>query len=286
VNTQDRVGWTPLHIACCEGGIETVQVLLDAGADASRAAANGSTPLHVAARNRHAAAVRLLVAAGVDLAALDQVGATPLHVVAEHIGDAELVAAMLRAVERRASCADASTSADVPDPAELLARRDAAGWQPLHCAVHAGRWDAVRLLLDAGAAAADTGTPAGACPVAALNALQLACYCGHEGLAWRLLEGGYEAATAGPRARTALHYAALGPLQHSEPWLFSIQPLDPTRVVPPSAIRSSRAPREVVAALAPFLMASLACVQHGGSAMVRLTGPGRGGGVELGEPAD
>ena len=287
VNAQDRVGWTPLHIACCEGDVAVVQNLIDHGADVTIPATNGSTPLHVAARNHHSAVVRLLVAAGLELSGTDQVGATALHVVAEHIADVELMRYLLQSSPREEPGAESrnvdavtsmSTSKLLTSRTAVLSMRDIAGWQPLHCTIHAGRWDVVQLMLAAGAQAVDMqnddvragNNKANAPGALYLNALHLACYCGHEHLVWRLIQAGYESHARGPLGRTPLHYAALGPLQHTEPWLFSIQPLDPSRVIPPCAIRSKKLKREVEAAMSPFFMCVMACVQHGASLGVRL----------------
>ncbi len=77
---------TPLHYACAGGpGLpswnpkaqaETIQALLDAGADPN-VAAKGVTPLHSAVRNRCALAVETLIKGGANPALKNKSGSTP-----------------------------------------------------------------------------------------------------------------------------------------------------------------------------------------------------------------
>jgi ankyrin repeat protein len=75
---------TLLHKAAkADSGAACVQVLLDAGADASAKDLSGSTPLHVAARANAAAVAKALLAKGADIDAVDDDGSTALHVAAQ-----------------------------------------------------------------------------------------------------------------------------------------------------------------------------------------------------------
>jgi ankyrin repeat protein len=142
------------------------------------------------------------------------------------------------------------TTAPLPSPlpsipeatAALLSSRDKVGWQPLHHAVHSGCWRTVHLLVQCwGANEFDVGGSLGqtSSHPLFLNALQLACYLGSVRIVWLLLVSLYDVRAAGPHGRNILHYISLGPLQGTEPWLFSTQPLDAVRVLPPAAIQST-----------------------------------------------
>jgi ankyrin repeat protein len=54
-------GFSPLHSACADGNIDTVQTLLVSGADVNVTSATGSTPLHLACYKGYTDVVELLV---------------------------------------------------------------------------------------------------------------------------------------------------------------------------------------------------------------------------------
>jgi ankyrin repeat protein len=224
----------------------------------------GRFALHAARSGMRAAALELLRKGHVLSACAGPV----LHAACAR-GDFQLVNYVLRAVVWAAEDAPVpypDTSAPplppykVPEAAaKLLRRRDPAGWQPLHCAVHSGCWRTVQLLVQAwGAKDIDyapapvpvPGTPPATMRALAsaadaqpqprhLNALHLAGYLGSVRIVWLLLVSLYDVRAAGPHGRTLLHYVGLGPLQGTEPWLFSTRPLDADRVVPPCAVQST-----------------------------------------------
>merc|ERR1711988_1205434 len=72
-----RRGRTPLHSATLGGAMDTMQLLLDNGANVNAAAAGGGTPLHYAARYGRLGAATLLLRAGADASAQDRSGDTP-----------------------------------------------------------------------------------------------------------------------------------------------------------------------------------------------------------------
>ena len=77
-------GSTPLHQAAFYGRNFVVQILLNMGADLSKADIFGSTPLHWAAgglRVTHKKVVRVLLDAGADPNKTNSCGRTPLHMV-------------------------------------------------------------------------------------------------------------------------------------------------------------------------------------------------------------
>lgn len=82
-NSTDRSWGTPLLWAAMEGHIETIEVLLTAGAQINARNAWNRTPLHVAARFGHVCVVRLLIDRGADKEARRDTNETPLHFAVE-----------------------------------------------------------------------------------------------------------------------------------------------------------------------------------------------------------
>lgn len=91
-------GFTALHLAAFFRQPEAVGRLLEAGADPSALARNGSElrPLHSAAASGELESVRLLLDAGADPNAAQAGGFTPLHAAARH-GHEEMAAVLLGA---------------------------------------------------------------------------------------------------------------------------------------------------------------------------------------------
>ena len=84
--------------------LETVRLLLDAGAEIEAADKNGATALHRAVRTRCAAAVRCLLDAGADPVVRNKPGSTPFHLAVQNTGRggsgaAEAVAAQRLIIE-------------------------------------------------------------------------------------------------------------------------------------------------------------------------------------------
>ena len=91
-------GVTALFMASKNGHAETVEVLLEHGAevDAKTTGKGSLTPLFIAAQQGHAAVVSLLLGAGADREMRAENGASPLDV-AQHFGHGEVAAALASA---------------------------------------------------------------------------------------------------------------------------------------------------------------------------------------------
>lgn len=72
-------GITALILATREGGLESMKVLLDAGAPINQPSANGNTALIVAAMNGNAATINYLLERGADVNLANLTGWTPLY---------------------------------------------------------------------------------------------------------------------------------------------------------------------------------------------------------------
>ena len=66
--------------------VDSIQLLLDAGAEINAEDQNGATPLHRAVRTRCAAAVRYLLRAGGDPTLKNKSGSTPFHLAVQNTG--------------------------------------------------------------------------------------------------------------------------------------------------------------------------------------------------------
>jgi ankyrin repeat protein len=78
-----RVGPTMLHDAALKGHLESMQVLLENGADVKALNSEGATALHDAALGGHTGAASLLLGRGAEIDARDGAhGATPLFLAA------------------------------------------------------------------------------------------------------------------------------------------------------------------------------------------------------------
>ncbi len=84
-----------LHSAVASRSLETVRLLLDAGAPVNTKQQQGWTPLHAAVHNGHAEMVRLLVGHGADPAVPNDAGTTAAGMAAEQ-GSGEILAALKR----------------------------------------------------------------------------------------------------------------------------------------------------------------------------------------------
>ncbi len=96
MNTRDKHGRTPLHLAAEKGETEKVRELIKAGAEIEAQNKYGSTPLHEAAWRGQTETALALIKAGAEIEAQDSVGQTPLHYAAWN-GSPETALALLKA---------------------------------------------------------------------------------------------------------------------------------------------------------------------------------------------
>lgn len=85
VNVYAYDGWTPLHLAAFFGRRETIDRLLNAGADLQAISRNAlkNTALHAAIAGGHADVALMLIEGGARVNVADAGGHTPLHIAAE-----------------------------------------------------------------------------------------------------------------------------------------------------------------------------------------------------------
>ncbi len=81
--------------------VETIQCLLDAGADIQAQDKNGASPLHRAVRTRCAAAVKCLLERGGDARLKNKSGSTPFHLAVQNTGRGGTGAEVARASQRQ-----------------------------------------------------------------------------------------------------------------------------------------------------------------------------------------
>ena len=79
-NVTDEHGNTPLHCAARGGHVESMLLLLEAGAEKDPPGNQSATPLLVAAEKGHLHVVRHLVEVGADKDHAENSGATPLYI--------------------------------------------------------------------------------------------------------------------------------------------------------------------------------------------------------------
>ncbi|KAL0264072.1 hypothetical protein SLS55_000016 [Diplodia seriata] len=95
VNLKGFLGWTALHNCCAEGHTETIELLLEKGANVVVTDEAGWTPLHHAAHGGHLAAVGLLLKYQKDLDhKTNSSGGTALHIAAQN-GFARIVSKLI-----------------------------------------------------------------------------------------------------------------------------------------------------------------------------------------------
>lgn len=165
-NVVNKIGLTPLHFAALSGALESIQLLLEAGAklEARSTEMHWMAPLHLAAHNGHFDAVRVLVEAG---AVKDQLatifGCTPMYYAAQQ-GHLDIVQWF---VEVGACIGPFALSGITPFHGaaegghldimhfllECRAKVDSkdAQFSPLYMAAHSGHLHIVRFLVESGA---------------------------------------------------------------------------------------------------------------------------------------
>ncbi|XP_075892170.1 ankyrin repeat and protein kinase domain-containing protein 1 isoform X2 [Nelusetta ayraudi] len=185
VNCKTAGGYTPLIIAVLQRLHDIVSLLLERGADTNQTDDDQWTALHFAAQNGDNRAARLLLDKATAVDVQEKVGWTPLHLACQN--GHETVARLL-------------LSRQSEEPA--LGQREAQGRTPLHLAAAYGHMDIVKLLLSQGAkpnvADSSLSTP-----------LHLSAEDGHNRVVRQLLKSGAAVDAANGKGLTSLHLAAL-----------------------------------------------------------------------------
>jgi uncharacterized protein len=117
VKTQSSDGFTPLHLACFFGQLETAEVLIQQEADVNAVSPSRIAVIHSAAASRNAAIVKLVLQAGANPNLQQQGGYTALHEAAMH-NSVERARALLEAGADRAIRSDDGVTA-----AEMAAQK-------------------------------------------------------------------------------------------------------------------------------------------------------------------
>ena len=180
VKVRDAAGSTLLHQAAGFGTLETMKLLLDAGAEVNTANRRRSMPLHWALHDE--AKVRLLLSRGAAVNAKQVDGRTPLYIAAS-LGNAVSLVKLLLENGANASLATAN------------------GMTPLMAAAVRGDVETLTLLVDK---KADVNTKNGA----GETALMFAATNGSPAAVGFLLDHGADAAIRSKRSETALGNAA------------------------------------------------------------------------------
>jgi len=96
--------WTALHLACRDGRLEIIKLLVAHKANVDARDCLGQTPLHRAAHWGQTAIVRYLISVGADFTALDQLFQSPEELARNHgfPETAEVIQKSIRSLERRA----------------------------------------------------------------------------------------------------------------------------------------------------------------------------------------
>jgi ankyrin repeat protein len=129
-NFRGRDGWSALHWAAEESHFEVVQLLLEAGANVNAVSSYGTAPLHCAANGGRVSIVNLLLQERADPLRITCHGWTALHHAA-FMGHSHVVQRLLEDERIRVSAA----------------QQDNHGWSVLHLAVHSRDLTTIDILL-------------------------------------------------------------------------------------------------------------------------------------------
>lgn len=123
----DSNGWTAIHHASYNGDLQSVNLLMNQGANINAFSNQFNTPLHFAALNNHRSVMASLIAAGANKEARDEHKCTPLHSACRK-GSQDCLELLLR------------------EGSDIMAL-DNRQWSPLHYASYNGHPKAVNTLL-------------------------------------------------------------------------------------------------------------------------------------------
>jgi len=225
-----------LHVACESGYLQTVQALINAGAEVNAPGSDGKTPLHIASQFGHVNIISELLNSSALPDAVDSKKSTPLHegcrwqqpqaverLLEEEVdvGEADglsMTPVHIAAVTGRVDIVNillAPTSEARKQNLAVLVRQDHSGSTPLHLSAIGVHKEVVRRLLELGAtdgkAKAETAIEdkMGNVP------LHLAAQKGNMGIVKLLLDADPDQiSSANGRGSTPLHLAILG--NHTE----------------------------------------------------------------------
>ncbi|KAM9359477.1 ankyrin repeat and protein kinase domain-containing protein 1 [Symphorus nematophorus] len=177
-------GYTPLIIAVVHRIHDIISLLLDHGADANQGDEDQWTALHFAAQNGDDRTVRLLLDKGAVVDAREKAGWMPLHLACQN-GHETVVRLLLSRLSE-----------------EAVREQEAQGKTPLHLASAYGHLNIAKLLLSHGA-------DPNATDLSLSTPLHLSAEEGHNRVVRQLLKSEVDINSADSRGYTPLHLAAL-----------------------------------------------------------------------------
>ncbi|PAA94850.1 hypothetical protein BOX15_Mlig019356g1 [Macrostomum lignano] len=170
IDESDAANNSPLHVACKNGHVDIVELLLENGADAEAKNEDEETPMHLAAQAGHLQVVRRLLKINLSLAFdEDEDSNTPMHLAAL-TGQARICQLLIE-----------EGKADVN-------ARNSRGWTALDCAASKGFTKVARTLLE-------NDSPTDPVDKSNVTPLFLACQGGHVDMVRLLLRRGARVAT-------------------------------------------------------------------------------------------
>eukprot|EP01134_Creolimax_fragrantissima_P001272 CFRG1272T1 len=171
VNSREKDGNTPLHLACeCTSDGVIVQELIDADADVDSRNRAGETPLHKAAHYGNESALLKLLQAGANSGLFSVNGMTCLDMAASNrqakacavlIDSSPKMLRSIRSLFEAIQCKDLSVARVLLEagmPPTVTYADDESGETPLHIAVRTNQPEMVRLLLEHGASTEKVNT--------------------------------------------------------------------------------------------------------------------------------
>ncbi|XP_066571914.1 transient receptor potential cation channel, subfamily N, member 1 [Amia ocellicauda] len=176
---------TPLHLAALNGQLDVCNSLLNMKADVNATDIHGQSPLHLAAENDHSEVVKLFLKHRPELATLANVeGATCAHIAASK-GSVAVIKELLKFSKGGMTSAHNKTN----------------GSSPVHLAAAGGHTEVVKVLLEAGASAAEENAEG-------MTSIHLAAKNGHTHVLDVLKDSISFKITSTKTGLTALHVAA------------------------------------------------------------------------------